>query len=383
MNSKSGPHVLVTSQYFEPGYRAGGPIRSVARIIDTAPAGADITLLTSDRDLGDTTPYPGLSGTWTQRGTARVFHLDAGSKTQRAMITKRLGRTRFDLLYVNSLFNPRFSLAPIVAARFGKLHAKQILIAPRGEFGAGALSLKAGKKRYFLAVWLRFLRGMNVTWHATSEMEAADIRAAVPGACIEVCSDQGDLPETPTAGDEPGPTPKLVFLSRISRMKNLDLALKALAGVTTPVVFDIYGPAEDRTYWQECQALIAALPEYVTVQYHGEVAHDKVRKTFAGYDAFVLPTKGENFGHVIAEALSASCPVICSDRTPWTPVLKSGGGHVVASLTPDDVRAAIGKVVTGSPAERRQAKVAASAAYRAWRATAGGQNVIAQVLRLP
>jgi glycosyltransferase involved in cell wall biosynthesis len=46
-----------------------------------------------------------------------------------------------------------------------------------------------------------------------------------------------------------------------------------------------------------------------------------VREVFSRYDAFVLPTLGENVGHVIAESLSASCPVICSDETPWTDLL--------------------------------------------------------------
>ena len=32
---------------------------------------------------------------------------------------------------------------------------------------------------------------------------------------------------------------------------------------------------------------------------------------------FFFPTRGENFGHVIFEALKAGLPVITSDHTPW------------------------------------------------------------------
>ncbi len=35
------------------------------------------------------------------------------------------------------------------------------------------------------------------------------------------------------------------------------------------------------------------------------------------YHFFLLPTLGENFGHVFLEALAAGCPLIISDRTPW------------------------------------------------------------------
>jgi glycosyltransferase involved in cell wall biosynthesis len=41
------------------------------------------------------------------------------------------------------------------------------------------------------------------------------------------------------------------------------------------------------------------------------------------YDFFVLPTIGENFGYVFLEALAAGCPLITSDRTPWTTLRKT------------------------------------------------------------
>ena len=71
----------------------------------------------------------------------------------------------------------------------------------------------------------------------------------------------------------------------------------------------------------------------MTFSYRGELAPEAVRSTFARYDMFVFPTQGENFGHVIAESLSASCPVICSDETPWSPVLRAGGGAVLTDAT--------------------------------------------------
>ena len=43
----------------------------------------------------------------------------------------------------------------------------------------------------------------------------------------------------------------------------------------------------------------------------------------------VLPTRGENFGHVIHEALVAGCPVVLSDTTIWTGVAKAGGGWAI------------------------------------------------------
>jgi glycosyltransferase involved in cell wall biosynthesis len=110
---------------------------------------------------------------------------------------------------------------------------------------------------------------------------------------------------------------RVCFLSRISPMKNLDYALRVLSEVTVPVVFDIYGIKENESYWKECQEIIARMPDHLAVTYNGVLDHANVYQTLTHYDLFFLPTRGENFGHVIHEALSAGLPVLISDRTPW------------------------------------------------------------------
>ena len=47
--------------------------------------------------------------------------------------------------------------------------------------------------------------------------------------------------------------------------------------------------------------------------------------TISEYNLFVLPTLGENFGHVIIEALTLGIPVLLSDRTPWTSIVNNSG----------------------------------------------------------
>ena len=108
-----------------------------------------------------------------------------------------------------------------------------------------------------------------------------------------------------------------VFLSRISPMKNLLFALKVLQGVSGDVCFDIYGPVEDLAYWKQSEEIIETLPPTVKVRYMGMVNHEEVWDVFAQHDLLFLPTFGENFCHVIREALSAGCPVLISDQTPW------------------------------------------------------------------
>src|SRR5947199_71186 len=81
---------------------------------------------------------------------------------------------------------------------------------------------------------------------ATSEDEAAEFERGFPYARrIAVAPDFG-MPLEPLAHRSAPPGPlRIVFLGRVSRVKNLDLALRALAHVTAPVAFDIYGPLQD------------------------------------------------------------------------------------------------------------------------------------------
>ncbi|TCB95928.1 glycosyltransferase [Micromonospora zingiberis] len=359
--------VLITVGCFEPGVRGGGPVRSVANIIDTAPHHVVPTLVTRDRDLGTTEPYPELSGRWCRRGRSAIFYLNLRRPAHYRLLWQRLRRVHFDLLYVNGIWSV-FSLLSILALRLRLIRATAVLLAPRGECSVAALALNGAKKRAFLRLWRPMLRRLPLTWHASTQAEGDDIRAVFPWARVIVQQNQTAAPGVVAQPDpgRPGAPARLVFIGRISPMKNLDLAIAALAEASRPVTFDIYGPMEDAAYWARCEALRARLPAHVTVNYRGLLPHDDVAPTFARYDAFLFPTRGENFGHVIAESLSACCPVICSDRTPWSAVFEAGGGRVVRPLTVAGLAQEIERVAGMSAQERHRARLAAGAAYRQW-----------------
>jgi glycosyltransferase involved in cell wall biosynthesis len=372
--------VLATSAGFEPGFRGGGPIRSVTAIVDTVSDTTDLWLVTADRERGASEQYPGLSGRWISRGRPQVFYLDWRRPRHWLRLWRDLHRRQFDLLYVNSLWQPSFTILPIVFVKLGIIRARRVLLAPRGELSRGALSLKSPKKRVFLTLWRPFLNSMDMIWHASSEREATDIRTVFPHARVEINEDQVTLPYEPLPAKlaNHGNT-RVVFIGRIAPMKNLDLVLMSLAQMSKPIDLDIYGPLVDAAYWSKCQVLLRQLPSEVHVRYMGELQPQQVRTAFAGYDAFVFPTRGENFGHVIAESLSASCPVICSDETPWTSVLMAGGGVVVHDLTVGGLRQELATFAAMSPSERLSMRQAAGDAYRSWRKANGAPNILEEV----
>ena len=98
----------------------------------------------------------------------------------------------------------------------------------------------------------------------------------------------------------------------------MDYAISAFSKLKLAGEFHIYGPIESREYWSQCERLIKKAPAHVTIKYCGKVKPEAVGEVYRKYDCFLFPTMNENYGHVIAEALANSCPVILSKgTTPW------------------------------------------------------------------
>src|SRR5208337_4230864 len=68
--------ILCFASYFLPGFRAGGPIRSLQRSIETLEADFEFSVVTRDRDLGVDAPYPVVAcNQWTEIQGIRVWYL--------------------------------------------------------------------------------------------------------------------------------------------------------------------------------------------------------------------------------------------------------------------------------------------------------------------
>jgi len=245
-----------------------------------------------------------------------------------------LRETSHDVVYLNSFWSPAFTIPTLLLRRLGRTPRVPTVLAPRGEFSRGALQLSPTKKQAYLlfARGIGLYRGIN--WHASSEKERADILRSLPATDPDRIHIVPPVPPAAAAGAvrDGDATPKrkgelnLVFLSRIAPMKNLEGALEALMNVAGKVEFHIYGPREDPAYWSECERVMNKLPANVRTEVHGHVDAGEVRATLAAHDVLLLPTRGENFGHVILESLLSGCPVLISDRTPWRGLESQGVG---------------------------------------------------------
>ena len=367
------PIVLTFVGYYLPGYKAGGPVRTVANMVAMLSDELDFRIITSDRDMGDTQPYPNIVvDGWNTVGKAKVFYVSPKNRTLRCFV-RLIKETPHDVLYLNSFFSPVFTQRPLLARWLGMIPRRPTIVAPRGEFSEGALALKAWKKHPYIATVKSLGIYQNITWQASSEYEADAIRRAIGITAKRIVfapvlpHSIPDSVESALSGAfrekrAPGDPLRVCFLSRISPMKNLDYALRVLAEVRVPVEFTIYGVAEDAAYWEQCQKLEKNLPPHVTVHYYGEIDHANVNRTLANHDLFFLPTRGENYGHVIFEALAAGLPVLISDQTPWKNLEARGVGWDLP-LTAAEKFCAVIEAQAGLDDEARAAQRQSSQEY--------------------
>jgi glycosyltransferase involved in cell wall biosynthesis len=318
----------------------------------------DFRIVTRDRDFTEDVPYAGVAAnTWCAVGNAQVFY--AAPDTLTLSVVKRLMReTPHDVLYLNSFFDPKFATLPLLAGLGRGIGRQPIVLAPRGEFSSGALSLKVWKKRPYITVVRTLGLCRRAIWQASSELEADDIRRvmAPPPATIRIAADlpqvvSSALPDI-TPKRAPNGSLRIVFLSRISPEKNLEFVLQILKRLAAPVEFSIYGIVDDQTYWSRCQKQIRSLPEHIQVTYHGAIPHTDVRRKLAENDLFILPTRGENYGHAILESLAAGTPVLISDQTPWRDLEMAGVGWVLSLADPSLYATAIESYAALSNTER-------------------------------
>jgi glycosyltransferase involved in cell wall biosynthesis len=327
------PVILTFVGNYLPGYKAGGILRITVNTIDHLCDEFEFKIITRDRDLGDDRPYPDIKiNQWQPVGNAMVYYLPSESSTLKDLLNL-IVRTPHHILYLNSFFDP-FTIKVLLNRKLGRAAFKPVIVVPFGEFAWASLKQKYFKKIVFIQMARLFGLYNNVTWRASSEFEKLDIIKVMkvkPDAIhitkdLPIKNQTGVGPDLPSEPPLDGECLKVVFLSRISREKNLDYALRALQKVDRKTTFDIYGSAENEAYWKECQKLISHLPANVTVNYRGSVTPNQVLNTFNCYDLFLFPTGGEAYGHVIAESLIAGTPVLISTETPWRNLEADGLG---------------------------------------------------------
>jgi glycosyltransferase involved in cell wall biosynthesis len=325
--------ILFFYEHFLPAWKAGGPIRSIAELVHALHSEYAFHVLTSAFDHNEKKPMDFiLTDQWVEWEREAQVYYHGKHSTSISFFNKQIGRLAPNIIFINGLFSFKYNMIPLLAAlRYKKSKRNiKIILSPRGMLHPGALSQKKIKKSLFL--YLFRLSGLpnKLHWHATDEKEAHYIRSQFKKASISIA---GNFPKLSNIITTPHKVSgKLIMgtLALISPMKNHLEILLALKELRDTIIWHIFGPVKDTGYWSECNKYIQDLPDNIQVIYHGAIPPDEISKNLELIQLFILPSKSENFGHAILEALSAGIPVITTNTTPFIDLQSKKAGYTIS-----------------------------------------------------
>lgn len=334
------PIILIFCNYYLPGYKSGGGMRSIVNMVARFKNQFEFRVITFDHD-GDGKPYKNVKiNGWNEIEGTPVYYLSK-DKIKISKLRKLIEEVRPDSIYLNSVFSV-LSIFVLTLKKLKLIPQIRIILAPEGELSEGALKLKAIKKKAFTKFAKSSGLYRDLIWKTTAEPEKKEAeRFKGRGGKIFIAPNlparnflegyQQKLKPKKNIGEA-----KMVFLSRFMRKKNFKWLVDNLGNIEGELKIDIIGPLEDEGYWNETQKSINKLPSNIKVEYKGHIENEMVQQKLFEYHFFVLPTLGENFGHVFIEALAAGCPLIISDRTPWINLERQGIGWDIPLENPTE-----------------------------------------------
>lgn len=231
------------------------------------------------------------------------------------------------IIHVNNLWR----WAPYKALKLAQSMGRKTVFSPRGMLLEGALS--KGKFIKILAWKLCFKSLVNKVdcIHVTSKNEAYALRKMGLTVPIAVIAHGIDPYKTVSLQQKKSAKKNLnlsvdrqyiLFLSRVIEHKGVHLLLEAFSNIPDDTIknFDILiaGDFEDLEYKCLIERMVIDCNLTNRVRFFGGVSGATKNDIFCAASFFVLPSRSENFGIVVGEALSYGLPVITTHGTPWS-----------------------------------------------------------------
>jgi glycosyltransferase involved in cell wall biosynthesis len=233
------------------------------------------------------------------------------------------------------------------------------LVRPCGMLDPWSLRQGHWKKRIYM--WLR-LRGdleAAAALHFTSDSErdlATPLRLTPPSIVEPNGVDLSEFTPLPPKGTfrrrypQFHGRPMLLFLSRIHPGKGLDVLVPAFGRCLRDVPprqkpFLVIAGSDSGGHESKVRAMIATCGIQDHVVFAGPLyGCDKVA-AYTDADLFVLPSRHENFGNAVVEALAAGCPVVLSEHVAIAQEIAAAGVGLCCLVQAESVAATLSQLL--------------------------------------
>jgi glycosyltransferase involved in cell wall biosynthesis len=198
----------------------------------------------------------------------------------------------------------------------------------------------AWKKRPIWWLWEKRNLESAALLHATSVQEAHALRQRGLSAPIAIIPHGVGLPAIPASRPETTDCRTALFLSRIHPKKGLPMLLEAWARVR-PAGWRLRVVGPDKGgHREELERMATGLGIRDCIEFSGALQGAAKSAAFHQSELFILPTRSENFGIAIAEAMAHGLPVITTHGAPWQ-ILETGRCGWWVPVSTDAIAAAL------------------------------------------
>lgn len=289
----------------------GGPARSITGLV-SALAEHDkienIDLLTLE------SPNPIYRGFGNVKINLMFFELSFLDYCKTMSIALKKNDT--DLYHGHGIWNlPIHQMATIARKK-----NKPYIISTRGMLEPWSMQQSKLKKKLAMLLYQHQDLKLATCLHATGQMEVDSIRNLGYQNPIANIPNGISLAEYPQKKYHSKTEKIILFLSRIHPKKGIEILIQAWQlldeGIKKNWKIKIAGNGEE-TYINKLNQEIASKNLSDKIDIIGSKFGTEKLETYYNADLFVLPTYSENFGIVVAEALSCGVPVITTKGTPW------------------------------------------------------------------
>ncbi len=211
------------------------------------------------------------------------------------------------------------------ATHVARVLHKPYIMMPRGCISPNAMKNGTWKKSLVGPLDRYAIRRAAAVW-TTSPMEANWVRKYVKEAKVDILPMGLNTSLYSISREKPAGDRILLFMSRISAIKALDMLAEAWKEVwKSGWRLVIVGP-DDRGYLGRMKRLYAQTCPEGSYEFRDAMYGEEKAKILREATAFVLPSRSENWSVSISEAMASGLPVICTKGAPWGVIPEIGAG---------------------------------------------------------
>ena len=232
-----------------------------------------------------------------------------------------------DLFHLFGIWDP-FHIQLFLRA---KLNKKKIIISTLGALEPWSLEQKSLKKKLAWYLYQKKILNNCDYIHATSDDEKKHLVELGIKTPIKIIPHGVIIKSAKKIKKKDKSKKEALFFSRIHEKKGILELLNSWSTIKpADWILKIYGPVSDKNYMGKIKEKILELSLEDSVFILNPVfEYDKKEEVFLNSDCFLLPSKSENFGMSIVEALSYGVPVLTTEETPWKILKKIDGGKII------------------------------------------------------